>query len=156
MGLKLTGGLPVRRVREAAGPRHSPVLPGRRRRRRHRAAEPGHVGVPGRASKPRGLRHTCGNRGDFKTRKRKAATAERRRKRKAAAARRAGQAQAGRRRAAGPRPSPQAGAQGAGRAAAPARRRHEPGTCGNRDCPKYGCKAYWQGMADCPGPHEGE
>ena len=32
----------------------------------------------------------------------------------------------------------------------------EPGTCGNRDCPKYGCKAYWQGMADCLGPHEGE
>ncbi len=21
------------------------------------------------------------------------------------------------------------------------------------DCPRYGCKSYWQGMADCPGPH---
>ena len=27
---------------------------------------------------------------------------------------------------------------------------HEPGTCGDRDCPKFGCKAYWQGMADSP------
>jgi hypothetical protein len=25
---------------------------------------------------------------------------------------------------------------------------HEPGACGNRDCPKYGCKAYWQGVED--------
>jgi hypothetical protein len=33
---------------------------------------------------------------------------------------------------------------------------HEPGTCGNRECQKYGCRAYWQGMDDCPRLHVDE
>ena len=87
-GVEAKGGLAVRRVREAPGPRNPPVLARPPSPTPHPAAEPGHVGVPD-CRKPRGLRHTCGNRGDFKARKRKHATAERRRKRKAATAKRA-------------------------------------------------------------------
>ena len=120
----------------------------------HPAAEPGHVAVPALPQE----RAACGTPArtevDFKARKRKQATAERRRKRKAAAARRAArrrQAAAERRarerarkRNAKGRPRPR-----------PRGESHEPGTCGDKDCPKFGCKAYWAGMADCPGPHEG-
>ena len=106
---------------------------------------------------PRGLRHTCRMRSDFKARRRKAATEERRRKRRTRAAARAArrkQAAADRRardrarkQAAKSKPRPSRGPRGES---------HEPGSCGDRDCPRYGCKAYWRGMADCLGPHEGE
>ena len=66
--------------------------PGSRKRRRHRAQNPVTWECP-RCHKPRGLRHTCVIRTDFKARKRKQATrrrqAERKRKRQAATARRA-------------------------------------------------------------------
>jgi hypothetical protein len=109
-----------------------------------------------RCGKPRGLNHTCGNRGDFKKRKRQAATDERRRKRKAAAARRAARRkEAAAARRARERARKQA-AKNKPRASRPRGESHEPGSCGNRECPKYGCKAYYLGMAACTGPHEGE
>jgi hypothetical protein len=105
---------------------------------------------------PRGLRHTCRARSDFRARKRKAATAERRRKRKAAAtARTARRKQAAADRRARDRARKKA-AKGSPRTSRPRGESHEPGTCGDRDCPRYGCKNYWQGMDDCPGPHEGD
>ena len=38
-------------------------------------------------------------------------------------------------------------------ASAPARRRPRAGDMRQPGLPQFGCKAYWQGMADCPGPH---
>jgi hypothetical protein len=102
------------------------------------------------------LAHTCQQRTDFKARRRRAAAAERRRKRKAAAARRAArrkEAAAARRER--DRARKQA-AKGRPRSSRPRGEAHEPGACGDRECQKYGCKAYWQGMGDCPFPHEGE
>ena len=105
------------------------------------------------------LTHTCSSpRGDFKARRRRAATVERRRKRKAAAERR----KARRKQAAADRRARERARKAAAKKARSPRPRarsgdaHEPGTCGNRDCPKYGCKAYWAGMDDCPGGHGGE
>lgn len=154
MGLKLTGVVRCGACGKPRGLAHV-CSPGKRPRRRTTLTNP----VSWECStcgKPRGLRHTCRQRTDFKARKRKAATAERRRKRKAVRER-----QAARRKqaAAERRARARARKQAAKRRPRPGRPRgesHEPGTCGNRDCPRYGCKAYWQGMADCPGPHEGE
>lgn len=153
MGLKLTGPL---RCGACGKPRGFGLhVCAGRGRKRDRLRNPVTWICP-HCRKPRGVRHSCGNAGDFKKRKRQAAAADRRRKRKAAAARRAARRRqaaadrrarererkaAARKRPAGPRPRGDS---------------HEPGTCGNRDCPKYGCKAYWQGMDNCPGPHEGE
>jgi hypothetical protein len=129
--------------------------PGRRRRRRSTLQNPVRWEC-GSCHKPRGLAHTCAPKSDFKARKRKQATrkrqADRKRRRQAVAARRRErrrQAAAERRaRAQARKPAPK-------RSSRPRGESHEPGTCGNRDCPKFGCKAYWQGMEDCPGPHEG-
>ena len=155
MGLKLTGALQCGRCGKPRGINHL-CSPGRRRRGRTRLRNP--VGWEcARCGKPRGLSHSCGNAGDFKARRRKAATAERKRKRQAMKDRQAArrkQAKAER------RARSQARKTAAKRPGSSPRARsgesHEPGTCGNRDCPKYGCVAYWRGMADCPGPHEGE
>jgi hypothetical protein len=130
--------------------------PGRRRRRRRSTLQNPVRWECGSCHKPRGLAHTCAPKSDFKARKRKQATrkrqADRKRRRQAVAARRRErrrQAAAERRaRARAREPAPK-------RSPRPRGESHEPGTCGNRDCPKFGCKAYWQGMADCPGPHEG-
>lgn len=112
-----------------------------------------------RCGKSRGLTHTCRIKTDFKKRKRaaarKAATAERRLKRQAVRAR-----QAARRRqaAAERRARTRASKQLTTRTSGPSRPRgdsHEPGTCGDRDCPRYGCKSYFQGMEDCPLEHAG-
>ena len=157
MGLKLTGAFQCGACGKPRGLGTHVCSPGRRRRRRTTLRNP--VGWEcSSCHEPRGLRHSCGNRGDFKKRKRQHAAAERKRKRRAVAARRAARrkevaaarrerdrarkAEAKRQRAA--RPRPRSGDS------------HEPGTCGDRECPKYGCKAYWQGMDNCPGPHEGE
>ena len=111
----------------------------------------------GTCGQRRGVRHTCRQRTDFKARRRKAATAERRRKRKAVRERQAARRkQAAADRRARDRARKQAAKK---RQAAPRRRTgdsHEPGTCGDLDCPKYGCVAYWRGMAECQRPHEGE
>jgi hypothetical protein len=154
MGLKLRGVIRCGRCGKPRGVRHTCVVRAGRRKRRHRVQAPVTWECPS-CHKSRGLLHTCGNRGDFRARRRKAATAERQRRRKAVRAR-----QAARRRqaAAERRARDRARRQAAKRRPRPARPRgdgHEPGTCGDRDCPKYGCKSYWQGMADCPGPHDG-
>jgi hypothetical protein len=92
------------------------------------------------------LTHTCRTRTDYKSRRRKKAAADKRarrqaRKKRAAAERRArdkARRAAARKKTRSPRPRGDS---------------HEPGTCGDKDCPRYGCVAYWHGMADCPGPH---
>ena len=127
--------------------------PGRRRRRRSTLQRPV-TWECGSCHMPRGLVHNCAPKSDFKARKRKQATrkrqADRKRRRQAAAERRRArrrQAAAERRaRARARKPAPKRSPRARGES-------HEPGTCGNRDCPKFGCKAYWQGMEDCPGPH---
>lgn len=154
MGLKLRGVVRCGRCRNPRGIRH--ICPARfgTRPGRSRLQSPLTWQCP-HCRKTRGLAHTCGNRGDFKTRKRKAATAERRRKRKATrrrqAARRKEKAAERRARAAARKKA----AKGQPRAARPRGDSHEPGTCGDRECPKYGCKAYWHGMDDCPLDHAG-
>jgi hypothetical protein len=152
MGLKWRG---VVRCGACGGPRGFGTHlcnPGRRKRRRTTLQKPV-TWECGSCRRPRGLIHTCAPKSDFKARKRKAATAERRRRRRAVASRRAER----RRLAAAQRRARDKARKALGkRKPGPARQRgetHEPGTCGDRECPKYGCKAYWAGMADCPGPH---
>lgn len=150
MGLKLRG---VFRCGACGKPRGITHLcdPGRRRKRRTSVQAPVTWECP-HCHRQRGLRHTCGNRGDFKRRKRKAATDDRRRKRAETRRR-----QADRRRQAAADRRARERARKKARAKQPPRPRgesHEPGTCGDRDCPRYGCVAYWRGMENCPGPHE--
>ncbi len=127
--------------------------PGRRKRRRSTLQRPV-TWECGSCRKPRGLAHTCAPKSDFKARKRKAATrkrqADRKQRRQAVAERRRARRRqaAAERRARARKPAPK-------RSPRPRGESHEPGTCGDRDCPKFGCKSYWQGMADCPGPHDG-
>ncbi len=154
MGLKWQG---VVRCGACGKPRGLTHLcnPGKRRRRRSTLQRPVRWEC-GSCRKPRGLVHTCAPKSDFKARKRKAATrkrqADRKARRQAVAERRRArrkQAAAERRaRARARKPAPK-------RSPRPRGESHEPGTCGDRDCPKFGCKSYWQGMADCPGPHDG-
>lgn len=96
----------------------------------------------------RGFRHTCAPKSDFKGRRRKQETARKRAKRTA----RRKQAAADRR---APDKVRKAVKGTRSRPPRPRAESHEPGTCGDRECPKFGCKAYWAGMADCPGPHDG-
>jgi hypothetical protein len=162
MGVKLRGLFCCGSCGKSRGIMHICVTSatGRRRRGRTRFQAP----VEWRCSscgKKRGLRHACRGGTDFKARKRqaarKAATAGRKRKRQEAAGRR----KARRRQAAADRRARDRKRKAEAKAKArtrPARSRgdsHEPGTCGDRDCPRYGCKAYWAGMEDCPGPHDG-
>lgn len=158
MGLSLISPLRCGRCDKRRGITHACVTSATSRRRRGRTALRNPVGwTCGTCGKARGLLHTCSQRTDFKARRRKAATAERRRRRKAAAAKRAArrkQAAAGRR--ARDRKRKQQARQRPPRPRSRSGEAHEPGTCGDRDCQKYGCRAYWRGMDDCPGPHEGE
>jgi hypothetical protein len=151
MGLKLRGVVRCGRCGKARGRTHL-CNPGSRRRRRTTLQNP----VTWECStchKTRGLAHTCAPRSDFKARKRKAATAERRRKKKAATARRA----ARRKQAAAERRAREKARKKTAPKSRPRPRGdgHEPGACGDRDCPRYGCKAYFQGVEDCPLPHDG-
>jgi hypothetical protein len=154
MGLKLQGALRCGACGKPRGLGAHPCSPGKRRRRRTTLRNPV-TWQCGTCGKPRGLRHACHQATDFKARKRAAATAERRRKRKAATA-----ARAARRKEAAVARRARDRARKAAAKARPARPRprgdsHEPGTCGNRECPRFGCKAYWAGMDNCPVPHEG-
>lgn len=129
---------------------------GRRRRGGTRLQSPLEWVCP-HCRRPRGLRHSCGNAGDFRKRRRQAAAAERRRKRKAATARRAAcRKQAAAERRARERKRKEQAKQRPARPRPRSGESHEPGSCGNRDCPKYGCVAYWRGLDSCPGPHTGE
>lgn len=153
MGLKLDSPLRCGACGEPRGLGTHLCKPGKRRRRRTTLRNP--LGWECRTChQPRGLWHTCAQRSDFKSRKRRAATADRRRKRKATRERQA----ARRKQAAADRRARdrKTAAKGKPRTSRPKGDSHEPGTCGNRDCPKYGCKNYWQGMDDCPRLHEGE
>ncbi len=151
MGLKLRG---VVRCGACGKPRGITHLcsPGRRRKQRTRPQNPV-TWECGTCHKSRGLRHTCLVRSDFKARKRKAATAERRRRRKAVRAR-----QAARRRqvAADRRAREKARRQAAGqRGPRPRGPQHDYATCTDRDCSRHPCLAYRQGLEDCPLPHGG-
>jgi hypothetical protein len=154
MGLKLRGVVRCGACGQPRGLGAHLCNPGRRRRSRTTLQRP----VTWECSscrKPRGLRHTCGNQGDFRARKRKAATAERHRRRKAITEKRAARRkQVAADRRAREKARKQA-AKGSPRPARPRGDSHEPGTCGDRECPRYGCKTYWAGMDDCPGPHDG-
>lgn len=154
MGLKLRGAVRCGRCGKPRGIRHTCVASFGKRTKSHRVQSPVTWECP-HCRKPRGVAHTCGNSRDFRKRKRQAATAERRRKRKAATAKRTArrkQAQADRRARDKARKAAKAGKP---RQSRPRGDSHEPGTCGDRDCPKYGCKSYWAGMDDCPLPHNG-
>jgi hypothetical protein len=158
MGLKLRTPMQCGRCGKPRGLAHTCVTSAAGRRRRgHTKARSPLMWECSTCHKPRGLVHTCTLPSDFKKRRRQAATADRRRKRKATAAKRAARRKKA---AADRRARDRARKQAAKKRPATPRRRsgdsHEPGTCGDRDCPKYGCKAYWAGMDDCPGPHEGE
>jgi hypothetical protein len=155
MGLKLRG---VVRCGACGQPRGITHLcnPGRRRRQRTRPQNPVTWECPA-CHKRRGLRHACSPRkGDFKARKRQAATAERQRKRRQVRARQA----ARRRQAAADRRAREKARRQQARNRRPRQGRprgdgHEPGTCGNRDCERYGCQAYFAGVENCPLPHGG-
>lgn len=155
MGLKLQGALRCGACGKPRGLGAHLCSPGKRKRRRTTLRNPV-AWECGNCREPRGLRHTCRTRSDFQDRRRKQATEDRRRKKKAqAAARSARRKQAAADRRARDRARKKA-AKTKPRPPRPKGESHEPGTCGNRDCPKYGCKAYWLGMENCPGPHEGD
>lgn len=155
MGFKLQGAFLCGACGKPRGLGTHVCSPGKRRRRRTTLQNP--VTWECRTChQPRGMVHTCATRSDFKSRKRKAATAEKQRKRKVRAAARA----ARRRQAAAERRARDSARKKAAktrpRTPRPKGDGHEPGTCGDRDCPRYGCKNYWRGMDDCPRLHEGE
>lgn len=155
MGLKLTGAFRCGACGKPRGLGAHPCSPGRRKRRRTTLRNPVAWECP-KCHGPRGVRHTCSRPGDFKARRRKAAADERRRRRKATRDRQAARRkQVAADRRARDRARKKA-AKGRPRAPRPGGESHEPGTCGDRECLKYGCKAYWAGMENCPGPHEGE
>jgi hypothetical protein len=155
MGFKLRGAFRCGACGKPRGLGAHLCTPGKRKRRRTTLANPV-AWECGTCHEPRGLRHTCRRRSDFKARKRKAETEDRRRKRREQAAARAArrkEAAAGRR--ARDRARKEA-AKGKPRPARPRGESHEPGTCGDRECPRYGCKAYWQGVEDTLSLFEGE
>jgi len=161
MGFRLRGVVRCGRCGKPRGIRHVCASRIGQKRRAHKVQSP----VTWECStchRPRGLSHTCTVRTDFKSRRRKAAAerkrAEAKRRRQAAAERKRQR----RRQAAAERRARDQARKKAAKTAArtrPPRPRgesHEPGSCGDRDCPAYRCRIYWQGMADCPGPHEGD
>jgi hypothetical protein len=154
MGLQLRGAVRCGACGRPRGITHL-CNPGRRRKRRTRPQSPV-TWECGTCHKSRGLRHTCSQRSDFKARRRQQATAERQRKRREVRARQAARRrQAAAERRARERLRRKAANKRKRRPPRPQGDRHEPGTCGDRDCPRFGCQAYWQGVEDCPLPHGG-
>ena len=155
MGLKLRGAFLCGACGKPRGLGTHVCPNGRRRRRRTTVRNP----VAWECSKcreDRGVRHTCRAPSDFKARRRKAAADEKRRKKRAVRERQAARRkQAAAERRTRDRARKQA-AKTRPRTPRPKGDGHEPGTCGDRDCPKYGCRNYWRGMDDCPRLHEGE
>ena len=156
MGLKWRGVIRCGACGKPRGLGTHLCSPGSRKRRRHRAQNPVTWECP-RCHKARGLRHLCHPKSDFRQRKRAAArrrvTAERQRKRQAATARRTER----RRRAAAERRAREKARKKTTRTR-PSRPRgdsHEPGACGDMNCPRYGCRAFFEGMFNCPRPHGG-
>jgi hypothetical protein len=97
------------------------------------------------------LAHTCAPKSDFRGRKR---DAERQRKREAARKRR--KAAADRRRAAAAARRAKAKAKRSGPRRAPGRQAHDYHVCRDGDCTRTACKAYVEGIADCPRDHSAE
>lgn len=147
MGLKLTGPFRCGACGKPRGLGTHLCSPGRRKRRQTSLRNP--VTWECRTcGKPRGLRHTCRQPSDFKKRRRRQATEERRRKRRAVRERQvARRKQAAADRRARDRERKKA-AKGKPKSPRPRGESHEPGSCGNKECPKYGCKAYWKGVED--------
>jgi hypothetical protein len=160
MGVKLGGGLlKCGTCGKSRGITHTCVTRATSRRRKTRTRlQPRLTVTCTTCGKSRGVRHACAPKSDFKARKRKQATAERRRKRKAVTARRAARRRqaAADRRAREKRRRAEVRKRKGTKPPRPQGDRHEPGTCGDRDCPKYGCQAYWEGVFNCPRPHGGE
>ena len=109
----------------------------------------------GKCGKNRGFLHTCTVRTDFAKRKR---AAERDRKRKRGAARRREKrfAATERRRQAAARRKAAAKARKTAARKSPARPRppaHDYHSCRARDCERYPCRVYREGVEDCPLPH---
>jgi hypothetical protein len=172
MGVRLRGVIRCGQCGKPRGVTHTCVTSaaGRRRAGRARVQAPVEWTCSACGSK-RGIRHTCRPKSDFKARKqqagREAASEARKRKRASGAEKRRIRKKAARQRRAARRKQAAAERRArdkARKAAAktgkprPARPRgdsHEPGTCGDRECPRYGCKSYWAGMEDCPLPHNG-
>ena len=157
MGFKLRGVIRCGRCGQPRGITHVCVT-SRPRKSRTRLQAPVEWRCPA-CGRPRGVRHTCRPESDFKARRRKAETAARREKRRKKRQETRDRQKQRRKEAAAQRRARDSARKKAAKKKRSARSRprgdsHEPGTCGNRDCPKYGCKAYWQGMADCPGPHD--
>jgi hypothetical protein len=91
--------------------------------------------------KTRGPIHTCTIKTDFKKRRRKQARAEATAKRRARRRKAAGERKARERaRKKTPRSMP-----GPGRRTGDS---HEPGACGDQNCPKYGCRAFFEGFRE--------
>ncbi len=151
MGLKLRGVLRCGACGKPRGLGSHLCSPGRRRRRRTRPQNPVTWECPS-CRKPRGLRHTCAPKSDFKARKRKAATVERQRKRKAVKARQA----ARRRQAAAERRARERArkAKAKTRTRRPGPPAHRFDACYDPDCERYPCVAYKQGVDDCPRTHQ--
>ncbi len=150
MGLKLRGDLRCGACGKPRGLGTHMCSPGRRKRRRTRPQNPVTWECPD-CHKPRGLRHTCAPKSDFRARKRKQATAERQRKRKAVRARQA----ARRKQAAADRRAREKARKEAARKRRPRPRQpqHDYATCTDKDCTRHPCLAYRQGLEDCPLPH---
>lgn len=151
MGFRLRGVIRCGGCGQPRGLRHVCVRRIGRKTRRHKIRSPVVWECP-HCHRQRGLSHACGNKGDFRARRRKAATAERRRKRKAARQR---QAERRKRAAAERRVRDKAPKPAARKTRTRPGNSHEAGACGDRECPKYTCRAYFKGMDDCPGPHDG-
>lgn len=163
MGVKLRGAIRCGSCGKPRGLGTHLCNPGRRRRRRSRPQSPVTWECP-HCHKNRGMRHTCGNRGDFKKRRRQYATVERQRKRKAARARQAAKRKATRERQAARRRQAAAERRARDKArkqAAKTRKprsrqpQHDYATCPDKDCQRHPCLAYRQGIEDCPLPHGG-
>lgn len=157
MGLKLGGAFRCGACGKPRGLGAHLCSPGRRKRRRTTLRNP----VAWECSKcheARGVRHTCRSSSDFRARKRKAVTDDRKRKRREAAAARAVRRKqvAADRRARDRARKKAAKDKAKAKTPRPRGESHEPGSCGDHECQKYGCRAYWAGLASCPGPHDGE
>ncbi len=141
MGVKLGGGLlRCGTCGKSRGLRHTCVTHATRTR-----LQPRLTVTCTTCNRVRGIGHICHPKSDFKARLRKRETARKRAKRtarrkKAAAERR--ERERARKNTANRKRKPR-----------PRGDSHEPGMCGDKECPRFGCKAYWNGMADCPGPH---
>jgi hypothetical protein len=97
------------------------------------------------------LTHTCAPKSDFRGRKRDAG---RQRKREAARARR--KAAADRRRAAAAERRRKAKVKRSGPRRSSGRPAHDYHACSDGDCTRTACKAYVEGIGDCPRDHSAE